>query len=571
MKILLVAVMIAAAVSVADSRAQSDSSSVPVQAPRDRRAVSATGTAAIRGRVLAGDTGRPLRRARISVSAPELGNDGRNTSTDADGHYEVTDLPAGRYTLLVTRSGYLPLRYGQRRPLEPGMPLQILDKQLVDNVDFVLPRMSLISGRVTDESGDPIEGVNVYALRSAFFRGQRQFVPVARGPQVRTDDAGQYRLLGLAPGSYLVSAMTRETWTVNRDGVKQVMGYAPTYFPGTTHVSEAQAVTVGLGKEVSGIDVSLQIGRAASVSGSALDSRGRPFSSVVVRQEVRGPGFSAFAQVASAPVAADGTFMVDHVPPGEYVLAAATGRDTETREVAELPIAVDGVDITGVTLTGSQGGTISGRILTDTGAVPALPRLRITVVEHTTGQPSPVVLGAFKNPGVSEVQTDGSFKVEGVFGRSRLNVTLPAEWAVVSVQHDGRDVTDQAIELRSGEAWSDVQILITNRVTTLAGQITDMTGQPTTQGTIVVFAADASRWTNDSRYVRSARADQQGQWQIKGLPPADYFAAALDYVEEGIWNDPEYLASIERYAHRLTLSDGDTQSVSLTVVKQDQP
>ena len=103
--------------------------------PRDQRPAATTGTATIRGRVFAGDTGKPLRRARITVSGPELRGDSRNTSSDADGRYEVNDLPGGRYTLQVTRSGYLPLRYGQRRPLEQGKPLNLLDKQLADNID----------------------------------------------------------------------------------------------------------------------------------------------------------------------------------------------------------------------------------------------------------------------------------------------------------------------------------------------------------------------------------------------------------------------------------------------------
>jgi hypothetical protein len=119
--------------------------------PRDARPLSQTGTAVIRGRVFAADTGRPLRRARITVSAPELGTDSRQISTSPDGKYEIKDLPAGRYTVTVARSGYLTLRYGQRRPLEQGKPLQVLDRQLVDDVDFTLPRMSLITGRVFDE------------------------------------------------------------------------------------------------------------------------------------------------------------------------------------------------------------------------------------------------------------------------------------------------------------------------------------------------------------------------------------------------------------------------------------
>src|SRR5258705_9027322 len=112
---------------------------------RDQRQAAPTGTAAIRGRVFAGDSNKPLRRARITVSAPELAGDNRNTSTDADGRYEVTELPAGRYTLRVTRSGYLALRYGQRRPLEMAKPLQLLDRQTLENVDFSLPRMSMIT------------------------------------------------------------------------------------------------------------------------------------------------------------------------------------------------------------------------------------------------------------------------------------------------------------------------------------------------------------------------------------------------------------------------------------------
>src|SRR6185436_14922 len=99
-------------------------------------------TAVVRGRVLASDTGRPLRRARVTLSGPELGREGRSSSTSLDGRYEITDLPAGRYTIRVTRSGYLPLQYGQRRPLEPGKPLQVIDRQAIDHIDFSMPRAS---------------------------------------------------------------------------------------------------------------------------------------------------------------------------------------------------------------------------------------------------------------------------------------------------------------------------------------------------------------------------------------------------------------------------------------------
>src|SRR5476649_2715178 len=66
-------------------------------------------TAAIRGRVFAGDTGKPLRRARVAVNAPELPGPARTASTDLDGRYEIKELPPGRYTVSVARSGYLSL------------------------------------------------------------------------------------------------------------------------------------------------------------------------------------------------------------------------------------------------------------------------------------------------------------------------------------------------------------------------------------------------------------------------------------------------------------------------------
>jgi hypothetical protein len=237
------------------------------------------GTAIVRGRIVAADTGKPLRRAPVTMTAPELAGEPRNTSTDADGRYEFTDMPGGRFTLRVRRGGYLPLAYGQRRPHEAAKPLQLLDKQVIEHVDMALPRMGIISGRVLDEAGDPIEGVNVHAVRVMFRDGRRRLVPVG-APQNRTDDDGEFRLTGLAPGTYYVVAETRETWTVARDGAKQVMGFAPSYFPGTAQPSEARRIAMQVGQHVNNIDFALIPGRAARISGTAFDSHGKPFQNV---------------------------------------------------------------------------------------------------------------------------------------------------------------------------------------------------------------------------------------------------------------------------------------------------
>ena len=127
-------------------------------------------------------------------------------------------------------------------------------------------------------------------------------------------------------------------------------------------------------------------------------------------------------------------------------------------------------------------------------------------------------------------------------------------------------MTDAWLELRSGEELSGVDVLITSRVTTVSGQLLDPKNQPLRDATVLVFPADADKWFETSRTTRAARPDQQGQWQVKGLPVGDYLAIALDYVEDGAWNDPEYLESLRSTSERLTIADGSSQTVALKVV-----
>jgi hypothetical protein len=164
------------------------------------------------------------------------------------------------------------------------------------------------------------------------------------------------------------------------------------------------------------------------------------------------------------------------------------------------------------------------------------------------------------------VTENGTFTVAGLYGPTRLRVNLPDDWTVESIQLDGRDITDEAIEARSGDALGNVQVVITNKVNLVSGTVTDAKGAVTADGTVLVFADDGGKWLEDSRFVRSARPDQQGAFQMKGLPSGDYLAVALEYVEDGSWNDPEYLESIRRYAQRLKLGDAASQTLALRLV-----
>jgi protocatechuate 3,4-dioxygenase beta subunit len=296
----------------------------PQAPPRDTRAVGAAGSAVIRGRVVAADSNRPVSLATISASAPQL-RESRSISTNSEGRYEIRNLPAGRYTLTVSRSGYLTLQYGQRRVLELGTPLDIANGQVIDDIDFILPRMSVITGRLTDEEGEPVAGARVFAAEAVTVQGSIRLSTF--DGNAATDDSGAYRITGLSPGRYAVLADTMgASWTSRDGGVTRTQGYAATYFPGVTNPGAARVVAVGLGEEAGNIDFSVAPARLATISGTLVDSSGRPITNAAVAVvRTAGAAIGGFSGARMAgPTREDGAFTLANLPPGEITLVGGS-------------------------------------------------------------------------------------------------------------------------------------------------------------------------------------------------------------------------------------------------------
>lgn len=543
-----------------------------VWAPRDTGSRNSTqGVKAggvIRGRITSLATGKPLRRAQIRLAVE---NDflatPRTASTSNDGRYEFLDVPPGRYTLRVERSGYLALSYGQRRPGEQGRPLEIAEKEVADKVDFALPRMGVISGRVFDDLGEPIAGVTVWALQTRYVQGRRQLV--ATGANAPTDITGRYRLLSLPPGDYAVMGTTRETWPHDSDP-KQLFGYASTYFPGTSAAAQAQRVKLGVGQEASGIDFSLVAGRTSRVSGNATSSSGLPLAgeTVTMMQEIgeRTMLMGSPVAVGSAKVDGDGTWTLSNVPPGEYRLAMRTSaRDNQPAQEAQLTITVTGVDVEGVLLVAGAGGTVRGEVVTDDGSpLPAgLDRMQV----RPQFNPNAPFITSILSPDNGRVQSDGSFEIQGVVTDSVLSIgPLPGDWTLKAIEVEGRDVADSPLPIEHGKTLSGVRVVLTSRPTTLRGALRDEKLNPA-EGTIIVFAEDSAKWRQGSRAIRTTRPDQRGLFTFKGLPAGDYFLVALESVQEGQWYDPEFLEGLKGRARRVAIADAESKQLDLVLRK----
>jgi hypothetical protein len=173
-------------------------------------------------------------------------------------------------------------------------------------------------------------------------------------------------------------------------------------------------------------------------------------------------------------------------------------------------------------------------------------------------------VGGIDNSG--DVLDDGTFYLGGVFGRTRIRATLPEGWMLKAVLRDGRDITDETVELRSRERISGIQVIVSDRVTAITGQVADDKNAPASDGTVIVFHRDPERWPDQSRYIRAVRPDESGQFELRGLAPGEYLAVAVGAIEDGRWNDPIYLDSVRRYAQRLAVAEGATAAISLRLV-----
>lgn len=533
--------------------------------PRDRaQAEAPRGTSVLRGTVVAADTGSPIRRAQVRVSGQGAGN--RLATTDAQGRYEVRDLPAGRYTISASKGGFVSLQFGQRRPSESGTPLEIGDGQLMDKLVIALPRGSVISGRITDEFGEPVANAMVAAMRFGYAAGaQRLSSGGSQNSRDTTDDQGHFRLFGLSPGDYLVSASFR-AGAEAIDPAGENTGYAATYYPGTTNVAEAQRVNVGVGQEQSSVTFSLIATRLVRLTGAVLDSQGAPVSDGNVILAPTSGRVSAPIPMTSfaARVDANGQFRIMNVPPGRYIAQVRAGRGRGNGavlgEFGRQDITVGAQDLDGVVIVTAPGARLTGAVVTDSTSTTTLRPQDVTV-----GARAPLIDALLPVGNANaRVNADWSFEINGVFEPRVLRVNTPQGWTLKSVLLNGEDITDVPLDVAPGQTVTGVQVVLTDRVTEVNGRISDVKNNAVTDATVVIFPADQEKWVYQSRFIRAARPDQDGRFQLRGLPPYDdYLAVAVQGLEDGQAGDPEFLATIRDRGTRVSLKEGDARTLDL--------
>jgi uncharacterized protein (DUF2141 family) len=422
----------------------------------------------------------------------------------------------------------------------------------------------------------------------------------ATPPRATTDDRGVYRIYGLAPGEYVVSAVPRlgpgagaavvtdaeVQWAKTQNGPMPAPGrsasYAPIYYPGGTDPNTAVSITLGATEERGGVNLPLRIVTVARVSGTVVDAGGQPVSPATVNLYPRRSDRPTVADrlVASralelprATVTPQG-FSISGVAPGEYTLVARTGTGMRSAAPPPVPgpqvlwnvtdITVAEQDLTDIVLRMQPGTKILGTIAFDRSSL--TPPSDLTRIELT--MTSNLLVGAPASPRAI-VDPAGTFRFSSVVpGIYALNAALPgvaAGWTLKSAVLNGRDLADVPFDVKPGDDVTGLVVTFTDRGAAISGRLIDAGGKPITRYSIVVFTTDKAMWLPNARRIRSAAPATDGSFSVTGLPAGTYAIAAAEDVESADLADPNFLSQLLASAYRVTLADGQRVSQDLRI------
>jgi len=171
------------------------------------------------------------------------------------------------------------------------------------------------------------------------------------------------------------------------------------------------------------------------------------------------------------------------------------------------------------------------------------------------------------------IDEKGRFQLRGLAGRVMFSVfpsapmAGPLTWFVKSVTLNGENITDVPFDVAGVTDGSALQIVITDKQTTLSGAVRNTSGQPVIDYTVVIFPSQLREGAMPGRYTRVVRPDQQGRFETRGLPPGDYLAAAVESLEVGAHWDPAFRKQVEPAAKRFRLAEAQSATIDLTLTQ----
>ena len=527
--------------------------------------------AAVAGRVNNAATGEPLRKVTLTLRRTDGGGPGGpagprsyTATSDSAGAFLIPGVEPGQYRLSARRTGFVDLDYGTQDYLHAGSTLKLSAKQKLDNLQIAMQPGAVIAGKVVDEDGDPMAGLQVEAFRYRYTQGKKQLTSYGTGT---TNDIGEYRVPGLPAGRYYLAVTPqRGGWGNGRFGrpaqtPAEAEEYVRTFYPGTTDAGAAAPLEATPGAQLSRIDLAVARKRTVSVrgrvtdaSGTAAQQGGRTRVTVSLRpHDLGGAGSTRSAMVDSA-----GNFEIRGVVAGSYDLVAAiASRDAALS--ARIPVEVGHASIDNLRVTINPPLTLSGSVRLDGKPATSLAGMQVSLRRTDT-------VGPFSGGTLTaKTADDGAFSISGVNpDRYTLSLTgAPDGSYVKSVRLGGQEASLAGLDL--ARAGGSLEILLSPTAGTVTGLVQNDQQQPAAGASVVLIPQEPER-RDQAQYYKTATADDAGQFTLKNISPGQYRVYAWTEIESGAYMDPDVIRPVENRGEPVTVKDSDVETVQVKLI-----
>jgi hypothetical protein len=381
---------------------------------------------------------------------------------------------------------------------------------------------------------------------------------------VVTNDLGEYRLFGLRPGRYFISAIYRpgqrlEPGKDDEDAADTgKSGYVTTYYPNSTDPAKGIALSIKTGDEISSTDFLLEPATVYSIRGHVNNFPARRNSAtVILALEPRSTGLSWSIPTRQSLVdKPDGAFEIQSVLPGSYTLTAFWFDDGR-RYQARQSVDITNIDAEGIQLDLLPGMDIRGVINWD--PKPGLDKDPLTVSVRPVGT-------AFLYGAQARVASNGLFSLrdisEGIYRLSTSGQTQ--DCYLKSIRYAGMEVSDDEFSVIHG-TQAILEVTISSRGGHIQGTVTDADGLPAV-GVWVVLVPDAAH-LSEFHLFKQQTTDQYGRFDIHGIAPGDYKLFSWEQLEPNAWEDPDFLKQFESKGQSISVQEGDGKSIDLVAIR----